>query len=120
VDIQVSEQIGSSEDGKRLLETRNPTAPEGQQGGAPAGALPRQLPPESGASVSLVSTNDFDPRRELSAVQTNEADPGGMQISSVAAGEYRVRVETPVGYVASVRSGGTDLQTSTLVVSGGA
>jgi hypothetical protein len=43
-----------------------------------------------------------------------------LEIQNVPSGEYRESVQTPVGYVASVRCGWTDLQNSNLVIGEGA
>jgi len=50
----------------------------------------------------------------------SDPDAEGLEIPNVPTGEYRVRVQTPIGYVASMRCGETDLQNSSLVIGAGA
>ena len=71
------------------------------------------------AQVMLWPTDLFSFRGALRAQAPNDPEGEGLEIPSVPAGEYRVQVETPNGYVASVRCGGTDLQKANLVVAAG-
>jgi hypothetical protein len=70
--------------------------------------------------VTLVPVEEFDVRAEYSAQQPNDPEKEGLVIESVPPGRYRVHAQTPLGYVASVRCGDTDLQHSNLEIGLGA
>jgi hypothetical protein len=72
-----------------------------------------------GVQVILWPTEGFQFRNNLRAQPPGDPEADGLEISNVTAGEYRVQVETQTGYVASVRSGGTDLRKANLVVAAG-
>jgi hypothetical protein len=69
--------------------------------------------------LQLSRVEEFNQEHVYMAEAFSNLEGQELVIRGVAAGEYRVSVQTPIGYVASVRSGDTDLQTSNLVVGGG-
>jgi hypothetical protein len=70
--------------------------------------------------VQLVPVGEFNPGVAYTSRSSGDPLAEGSVVPGVPPGEYRVIVSTPVGYVASVGSGDTDLQMSNLVLGGGA
>jgi hypothetical protein len=70
--------------------------------------------------VTLVPAEVVGLRPEISLRPPVGPEDDSLVLENVAPGRYRVRVETSVGFVSSVRSGGTDLQRQPLVVGAGA
>lgn len=116
VDVQITEEFGNSEQMQALRQAEN--LPPSQVAGRQIGSQTRRHP---GAYVQLVlvAAEEFEFRRELMAQPPSDPEADGLVIPNVPAGEYRVRVQTPIGYVASVRCGETDLQNSDLVIGAG-
>lgn len=72
-------------------------------------------------SVRLVSTDEFGPTNYLRLQPPQNPDDETLWFAGTLPGSYRVRVgNTPVGYVAALSSGGTDLLRQPLVVGVGA
>jgi hypothetical protein len=69
--------------------------------------------------LMLMSSEEFDFQRQYNAQPPSDPDAEGMVFENVPPGEYRVIVNTPFGYVASIRCGDKDLMTSSLVIGGG-
>ena len=108
--VKVNEQFGNSEQ----LQARRQAIAE--QPGISDSQRKQML---LGVQVILWPTEGFQFRNNLRAQPPGDPEADGLEISNVTAGEYRVQVETQTGYVASVRSGGTDLRKAHLVVAAG-
>jgi hypothetical protein len=70
--------------------------------------------------LTLVPAEGFGTRPEISLPPPAGPEDESFVLGNVAPGRYRVRVDTSVGFVLSVESGGTDLQRQPLVVGAGA
>ncbi len=106
IDVRVNQEFGSSESSQNSVVTVY---------AGPANAR-RQVP----VMLQLFSADEFRMGPQYMAQPPSDPDAEGLVVPGVPAGEYRVSVQAPGGYVASVRCGGTDLHTSNLVVAGGA
>jgi hypothetical protein len=117
VNVQVNEEFGNSEQVQALRQAESPPPSQGD-----GNQIAPQTRRHRGAYVQLVlvAVEEFEFRRELMAQPPSDPDAEGLVIPNVPTGEYRVRVETPIGYVASMRCGETDLQNSSLVIGAGA
>jgi hypothetical protein len=111
--VQVNEHFGNSEQ----VQARRQATDAAAQPGVSDSQRRRAL---AGTQVILWSTEGFTYRNSLNAQPPSDPEADGLEITDVTAGEYRVQVETQTGYVASVRSGGTDLLKGNLVVAAGA
>jgi hypothetical protein len=120
VGVHVSEEFGNSGQAQQVRQAVSGAAQQNQQAGGGQGAPQSRMHLRDYVQFMLWSTDEFTFRRQLMAQQPSDPEAEGLEIPSVPAGEYRVQVQTPIGYVASVRSGGTDLQKSNLVVGAGA
>jgi hypothetical protein len=70
--------------------------------------------------VTLVPAEGFGNRPEISLRPPAGPEDDALVLENVAPGRYRVRVDTSIGFVSSIESGGTDLQRQPLVVGAGA
>jgi hypothetical protein len=120
VEVQVTEEFGNSEQAQQIRQAISGATQQNQQAGGGQGAPQSRMHLRDYVQLMLWSTDEFTFRRQLMAQQPSDPEAEASEIPSVPAGEYRVQVQTPIGYVASVRSGGTDLLKSNLVVGGGA
>ena len=68
--------------------------------------------------VTLVSAEEFGPAPAASLRPPSGPEDDSLVIENVKPGHYRVRVNTSIGFVSSITSGGTDLQRQPLVVGG--
>ena len=66
--------------------------------------------------VTLVSAEEFGPAPAASLRPPSGPEDDSLVIENVKPGHYRVRVNTSIGFVSSIASGGTDLQRQPLVV----
>ena len=69
--------------------------------------------------VTLVPAEGFGNRPEISLRPPAGPEDDALVLENVAPGRYRVRVDTSIGFVSSIESGGTDLQRQPLVVGAG-
>jgi hypothetical protein len=115
VNVQLTEEFGNSEQAQQIREAESRIPQSGGDSPVPQ----RRLHRGGYIQFMLWSVEEFSFRRQLMAQPPGDPEAEGLEIQNVPAGEYRVQVQTPVGYVASIRSGGTDLQTSHLVVAAG-
>jgi hypothetical protein len=116
VDVRMTEEFGNSEQAQQIREAENRPRQQGGDQGVPQ----RRLHRGTYIQLMLWSAEEFTFPRQLMAQPPSDPEAEGLEIQNVPAGEYRVQVQTPVGYVASVRCGGTDLQNSNLVIGAGA
>ena len=70
--------------------------------------------------VTLVPAEGFGNRPEIYLRPPAGPADDALVLENVAPGRYRVRVDTSLGFVSSIESGGTDLQRQPLVVGAGA
>jgi hypothetical protein len=70
--------------------------------------------------VTLVPAEGFGNRPEIYLRPPTGPEDDALVLENVAPGRYRVRVDTSIGFVSSIESGGTDLQRQPLVVGAGA
>jgi hypothetical protein len=70
--------------------------------------------------VTLVPAEESGTRPEISLPPPAGPEDESLVLENVTPGRYRVRVDTAVGFVSSIESGGTDLQRQPLVVGAGA
>ena len=115
VDVRMTEEFGNSEQAQQIREAEN----RPRQQGGDQGVSQRGLHRGMYIQFMLWSAEEFTFPRQLIAHPPSDPEAEGLEIENVPAGEYRVQVQTPVGYVASVRCGGTDLQSSNLVIGAG-
>jgi hypothetical protein len=120
VDVQINEEFGDSEQAQAIRQAENSAPPQSEQGGGDQPVRQRSLHRGTYTRLTLMSADEFDFRGELMAGAPSDPEAEGLVVPNVPPGEYRVRVQTPFGYVASVRCGDTDLQNSNLVVGAGA
>jgi hypothetical protein len=120
VEVQVTEEFGNSEQAQQIRQAISGATQQSQQAGGGQGAPQSRTHLRNYIQFMLWSTDEFSFRQQLMAQQPSDPDAEGLEIPSVAAGEYHVQVQAPIGYVASIRSGGTDLKNSNLVVGAGA
>ncbi len=66
--------------------------------------------------VRLVAAEEFGPAPAASLRRPTGPEDDSLVIENVRPGHYRVRVNTSVGFVSSITSGGTDLRRQPLVV----
>jgi len=66
--------------------------------------------------VRLVAAEEFGPAPDASLRPPTGPEDDSLVIENVKPGHYRVRVNTSIGFVSSITSGGTDLQRQPLVV----
>jgi hypothetical protein len=115
IDVRLTEEFGNSEIGQQVRQM------EANSGTPPADGQTNLKRPHRGAylQIMLMSSEEFDFQRQYMAQPPSDPDADGLVIENVPQGEYRVVVNTPFGYVASMRCGDTDLLTSPLVIGGG-
>ena len=111
VEVRVDQQFGDSGQAQQAQEQNSggeehPDVRKGREG----------FPP---IQFQLVPTEEFNAERQYMAQPPNDPASEGLVVQGVPAGEYRVNVQSPTGYVAAIRCGETDLQNSPLVVGGG-
>jgi len=70
--------------------------------------------------VALLPAEGFGNRPEIYLRPPAGPEDDALVLDNVAPGRYRVRVDTSIGFVSSIESGGTDLQGQPLVVGAGA
>jgi hypothetical protein len=115
IDVRLTEEFGNSETTQQLRQAI--ALPPPQVEGQPA---VRRKPRLGGyVQLMLMSSEEFDFQRQYNAQSPSDPDAEGMVFENVPPGEYRVIVNTPFGYVASIRCGDKDLLTSSLVIGGG-
>jgi hypothetical protein len=108
VEVRVDQQFGDSAQAQQ--------AQEQNSGGEEHPDVRRGPPP---IQLQLVPAEEFKAGRQYMAQSPNDPASEGLVVQGVPAGEYRVNVQAPTGYVAAIRCGETDLQNSPLVVGGG-
>jgi hypothetical protein len=106
VDVRVNKEFGSSGESQNSQFTVYAGPAKG-----PGRVVPIQL--------QLVPVAEFDPGRQYMAQPPSDPVAEGLVVPGVPAGEYRVNVQVPGGYVAAIRCGDRDLQDSTLAIAGG-
>ena len=111
VEVRVDQQFGDSGQAQQAQEQNSggeehPDVRKGRQ----------VFPP---IQLQLVPAEEFKAERQYMAQPPSDPASEGLVVQGVPAGEYRVNVQSPTGYVAAIRCGETDLQNSPLVVGGG-
>ena len=114
IDVRLTEEFENSETKEELRQARTVTQVPAVSGFG----VTTRVHPGAYAQVMLMSSEEFDFQRQYSAQPPSDPDADGLVIENVPAGEYRVIVNTPFGYVASIRCGDKDLLSSPLVIGG--